>query len=210
MPSEHESPEQARRLRSRPSPGPRTQQRKQHDSGEQKVSDRMRAAMDVASRGQNMHRESHQQEAGRSDMHGLEVPVSRPELPASCSSGRHGEKQQGEQRQDPGVLVARGGRLEVLDDAVIGAERQSDVESRRSERYPAEELVTAQPQGLDGTGPRPHREHAENEAARDRAEAQGLCDLPRYGGRCHDPGRVIPAYRSCGRARPSDAYCLPG
>jgi hypothetical protein len=83
----------------------------------------MRTTMDVTIRSQYVHRQSDHQQAGRADVRGLKVPVARPKPPADCSAGRHGKKEQREQRQDPGVFVTRGGQLDMLNDPVIDAEQ---------------------------------------------------------------------------------------
>ena len=123
MPSEHESAEEARRLLSRPSLDARTQHCEQHDARQQRVGDYMRATMDVTTRSQYVHRQSDHQQAGGADMRGLKVPVARPKPPADCSAGRHGKKEQREQRQDPSVFVTGGGQLDMLNDPVIDAEQ---------------------------------------------------------------------------------------
>ena len=79
--------------------------------------------MDVATGGHDVQRQSDHQQAGRTDMCGLKAPVARPQSLAGGRSRRHGKKEQSEERQDPGVLVARSGRLEVLDDAVVGTKQ---------------------------------------------------------------------------------------
>jgi hypothetical protein len=83
----------------------------------------MRATMDVTIRSQYVHRQSDHQQASRADVCGLKVPVARPKPPADCSAGRHGKKEQREQRQDPGVFVTGGGQLDMLNDPVIDAEQ---------------------------------------------------------------------------------------
>lgn len=83
----------------------------------------MRTAIDVTSRTQYVHRQSDHQQAGRTNVCGLEVPVARPKPPANCSASRHGKKEQREQRQDSGVFVTGRGQLEMLNDVLIGAEQ---------------------------------------------------------------------------------------
>ena len=70
----------------------------------------------------------------------------------------------------------------MLDDAGIGAEQQPDVKHCGSERPPTEQLVTAQLEGPDGAAPRPHRQHAENEASGNRAQTEDLRELPGHSG----------------------------
>jgi len=123
MPSEHESAEEARRLLSRPSLDARAQHCEQHDARQQGVGDYTRATVDVTTRSQYVHRQSDHQQAGGADMRGLKVPVARPKPPADCSAGRHGKKEQREQRQDPSVFVTGGSQLDMLNDPVIDAEQ---------------------------------------------------------------------------------------
>lgn len=122
MSAEHETAEERRPL-SRVPLGASPQQREEHDAREQKVRDYACPTMDVTTRSEYVHRESDDEQAGRSDVRGLKVPVAWPQPPADSSASWHGKKEQCEQRQDTGVFVARGGQLEVLDDAVIGAEQ---------------------------------------------------------------------------------------
>ena len=122
MPAEHE-PAEKTRLRSRLSPAAPPQQCEQHDAGQQNVCDCAPPTMDVTTGGQYVHRESDDQQAGRSDVRGLKVPVAWPQLPANCRARRHGKKDQGEKRHDPGVFVTRSCQLDMLNDAVIGAEQ---------------------------------------------------------------------------------------
>ena len=68
----------------------------------------MRAAMDVTTRGQYVYRQSDHEQASRADVRGLEVPVSLPKPGAGCGAARHGEKEQREQCQGPGVFVTGG------------------------------------------------------------------------------------------------------
>jgi len=123
MTPEHEPGVEERRLRRGRSPGARTQECEQHGTRQQNVSGLLRATVDVASGGHNMQRHSDHQQAGGTDVYRLKAAVARPESRADGSPGRHGKKEQSQERQDPGVFVARGGQLEVLDDASIGAER---------------------------------------------------------------------------------------
>jgi hypothetical protein len=83
----------------------------------------MRAAMDVTTRGQYVYRQSDHEQASRADVRGLEVPVSLPKPGAGCGAARHGEKEQREQCQDPGVFVTGGGQFDVLSNPVIDAEQ---------------------------------------------------------------------------------------
>jgi len=122
MTPEHESAIEARRRRSR-SLGARTQQCEQHGAGHQNISGHLHGTMDVTTGGHDVQRQSDHQQAGRSDMCGLKAPVARPQSLAGGRSGGHGKKEQNEERQDPGVLVARGGELDVLDDLAVGAEQ---------------------------------------------------------------------------------------
>jgi hypothetical protein len=179
MPSEHESADKARRLLSRLSAGACAQQCEQCDARQQSVGDYVRTTMDVTTRCHYVHRQSDHQQAGRGDVPGLKGPVAWPKPRAHCSAGRHGKKDQREQRQYPGIFVTGSGQLDVLNDPVIHAEQQPDVENRGGERQPAEKLVTAQRERTGGARPRPNGQHAEDEATRDRAQAQGLRDLPR-------------------------------
>src|ERR1700730_7805742 len=123
MPTEHKSADEARRFLSGLPLGARTQQCEQNDARQQSVCDCMRTTMDVTTRSQDVHRESDHQQAGRADMCGLKVPVTWPKPRADCRPGRYGKKEQREQSQDPGEFVPGGGRLDMLDDPVIDAER---------------------------------------------------------------------------------------
>jgi hypothetical protein len=123
MPSERESAEEVPPVLSRLSLGARTQQGEQHDAREQYVCDRVRAAVDVTIRSQYVHRQSDHQQAGRADMGGLKVPVARPDSPADRRTGRHGKKEQREERQDPRVFITGGRQLDMLDNAMIDAEQ---------------------------------------------------------------------------------------
>jgi hypothetical protein len=116
-----------------------------------------------------MDREGHHQETGRCGMRRLKVPVAHPKPRADCGTGWHGEEEQSEECNNAGVLVARRGRLEVLNDSVIGSDRKDEVQNRGPERYPAEQLVNAEWKTTAGAGARPNREHAEDETARDGA-----------------------------------------
>ncbi len=123
MPTEYQSADEARRLLSGLPLGARTQQGEQSDARQQSVCDCMRTTVDVTTRSQDVHRESDHQQAGRADMCSLKVPVMRPKARPDCRPGRHGKKEQRQQRQDPGEFVPGGGRLDMLDDPVIDAER---------------------------------------------------------------------------------------
>lgn len=123
VPPEHEPADETPALLSRLTLGAPTQQGEQHDARQQNVGDDMRAAMDIASGGQDVHREKNDQQAGRDDMCRLEIAVARPQPRAECSTRRHAEKEQRDQSQDPGILVAWGCQLEMLHHGVIGAER---------------------------------------------------------------------------------------
>jgi hypothetical protein len=123
MPSEHESADEARWLLSRQSPDARTQQCEQHDARQQNIYDYMRATMDITTRSHYVHRESDQQQAGGADVCGLKVPMAGPQPPADCTGGRHGKKEQREQRQNPRVFVAGSCQLDVFSDPVIDAEQ---------------------------------------------------------------------------------------
>ena len=81
----------------------------------------------------------------------------------------------------------------MLNDPVIDAEQQPDVQNRGGECQPAEKLVTAHRESTGSAGPRPNRQHAEDEATGDRAETQGLRDLPRCSERRHGLVRVYTA-----------------
>ena len=177
MPSEHEAAEETRRL-SRPPPGAPTQQCEQRDARQQGVCDDVRLTMDVTTRSHYVHRESDDQQAGRGDVRSLKVPVAWPKPPADTRAGWHGKEEHSEQCQDAGDFVTRGGQLEMLNDAVISAEQQSDVENRGAECQPAQKLVTAQREGMGGAGPWPNRQHAQHEASGNRAETRGLRHLP--------------------------------
>jgi hypothetical protein len=83
----------------------------------------MRTTMHVTTGSQDVHRESDHQQAGRTDMCGLKVPVTRPKPRPNCRPGRHGKKEQREQRQDPGEFVPGCGRLDMLDDPMIDAKQ---------------------------------------------------------------------------------------
>jgi len=67
----------------------------------------------------------------------------------------------------------------VLNHLSIDAEQERDVKNRSGERQPAEKLVTVHREGTGGTGPWPDGQHAEDEAGGDRADTQGLRNLPR-------------------------------
>ena len=67
----------------------------------------------------------------------------------------------------------------MLNQPVVYAEQEPDVKNRSGECQPAEKLVTTQREGTGGTGPWPDRQHAEDEAGRDRADTQDLRNLPR-------------------------------
>lgn len=67
------------------------------------------------------------------------------------------------------------------------------MENRGAESRPAEKLVTAQWEGAGGAGSRPNREHAKDQANCDRAQPQGLRDLPRCSDRRHGLERVYTA-----------------
>ena len=123
MPSEYESAEEARRLLRRQSPDARAQQCEQHDARQQNVYDYMRTMMDVTTRSQYVHRESDQQQAGCADVCGLKVPMAGPEPPADCTGGRHGKKEQREERQNPGVFVTGSSQPDVFNDPVIDAQQ---------------------------------------------------------------------------------------
>ncbi len=83
------------------------------------------------------------------------------------------------------------------------------MENRGGEYRPAEKLVSAHLEGAGGTGPRPNRQHAENEATSRRAKAQGLRDLPRQSRRCHDLLRAIRVCHSFAPVQPSRAFSRP-
>ena len=83
----------------------------------------MRAAMNVTTRSQQVHCESHHQQAGRTDVRRLKVPVAWPKPPADRCAGRHGKKEQAEEREDSGVFVTRSGELDVLEHPPIGGEQ---------------------------------------------------------------------------------------
>ena len=138
--------------------------------------------MDVTIRSQDVYRQNDDQQAGRADVCGLEVPVSRPKAPAHGCPGRQRKKKQREQSEDPGVFIARRGRLDVLDRAVVDGEQYANVEKRGGERQPAEKLVTAQLESAGGAGARPDCQHAQDETSGNRAQAQSLRDLPRHSG----------------------------
>ena len=185
MAAEHEAAEEARPLR-RLSLGAPPQQCEQHGARQQYVGEHVPPTMDVTSRSEYVHRQSDDQQAGRSDVRGLKVPVTRPQPLADRSTCWHGKKEQREQRQDASVLVTRRGQLDVLNDTVIGAEQHSDVENRGAECRPAEKLVRAQRESTRRAGPRPNGQHAEREASGDRAETQGLRNLPRCSQQHHE------------------------
>jgi hypothetical protein len=155
----------------------------------------MRATMDVTTRSQHVHRQGDHQQTGGADVRGLKVPVARPKPSPDCSAGGDGKKKQREQREDPGVFITRGGRLDMLEDPVIDNEQQHYVENRGAEYQPAEKLVAAHCEGTGVVGPRPDRQHAEDEATGDRAETQGLRNLPPCNKRRHGLGRVYTADR---------------
>lgn len=144
---------------------------------------------------QYVHRKGDDQQTGRGDMGGLEIPVTRPEPRAGCSPGGQGQKDQCEERQKPCVFVAGRSRLHMLDDPLIDRERRGDMDNRGGEYQPAEQLVAAQPEGTGGAGAWPHREDAEDEAAGDGAQAQSLRKFPRQGGRRHLGLQTIRACR---------------
>jgi hypothetical protein len=171
MPSEHQSAGEARGLLSWLTLGTPTQQCEQRDAREQGVDDYVRTTMDVTTCGQHVHRQSNHQQAGCADVKSLKVPVARPKPPADRSASRYGKKEQRQQRQDPGVFVAGSGQLDMLSDPVIDAEQQPHVKDRSSECRPAEKLVTAERKCTGAAGPRPDRQHAEDEARGDRAKA---------------------------------------
>jgi hypothetical protein len=57
----------------------------------------------------------------------------------------------------------------VLNDPVIDAQQQTDVEKRGGECQPAQKLMTAHREGTGASDPRPNRQHAEDEATGNRA-----------------------------------------
>ena len=123
MPPKREADPVTRGLRIRMSLGARTQQCQQNDARQQRVCDGMCATMHVTTRSDYMHCQSDHQQAGCADMRGLEVPVARPKTPAHRSVGRHGEEDQREQCQDPGIFVTGGGQLDMLNDPLIYGEQ---------------------------------------------------------------------------------------
>lgn len=94
----------------------------------------MRTTVNETIRRQHVNGQSDHQQAGGPDVRGLKVPVPWPKPPAQCRTGRHGKKEQREERQDSGVFVTRRGQLDMLDHAMIGAEQYSHVENRGGER----------------------------------------------------------------------------
>lgn len=139
----------------------------------------MRAPMDVTVRCQHVHRQGDHQQTGRSDVPHLKSPMLRPEPPADCSPGWHGEEEQREQRQHPGVLVPGRGQLDVLNDPLVDGEQEPHVQGRRSQSKPAELRVSAQREARGGVASWPDRQDAQDEADGDRAQTRSLCNLPR-------------------------------
>ena len=134
--------------------------------------------MDVTTRSHYVHRESDDQQAGRGDVRSLKVPVAWPKPPADTRAGWHGKEEHSEQCQDAGDFVTRGGQLEMLNDAVISAEQQSDVENRgAAHAFPLRGHELLGWLAL-GAGPWPNRQHAQHEASGNRAETRGLRHLP--------------------------------
>ena len=83
----------------------------------------MGATTDVTARSQHVRRQGDHQQAGGADVYRLKIPVARPKPLAHCSAGRHRKKEQRQQRQHPSVFVNGGGRLDMLEDQLVGAER---------------------------------------------------------------------------------------
>ena len=123
MPSEDECANRARgRLRHR-SPGARTQQREQHDSGQQNVRHNVRATFDVTTRRDDVDRQCDHQQARSAHVCRLEGAVTRPEPRTDRSAGRHGKEEKREDPQHSRIFVAGRRQLYVLDNAVIDPQR---------------------------------------------------------------------------------------
>jgi len=114
VPSEHQA---ARRARAP------AQQGEERDPRNHDVDHRGRPAMYVAIRGNDVNRQSNDQQAGRDHMCGLEIPVAWPEPRAHRGTRRHGEKEQREERQHAGVFVEGSRWLHVLDDPAVDADQ---------------------------------------------------------------------------------------
>jgi len=122
MPAERETAERTR-ARSRLSLGAPSQQCQQRDARHQNICNYVHPTLDVTTGSHYVHRQGDDQQAGRTNVRGLKVPVAWPQPPADCGARGQGEKEQSEQRQNPGVFVTRGGQLDMLNNAVIGAEQ---------------------------------------------------------------------------------------
>ena len=112
-------------------------------------------------------------------MHRLEAAVTRPQAAAHAADGAQRDDQEQAGRSNPGELVQRRCRLQVLDDGSVGRHEAADMHDNRAQRAPAQERVQAQRQESRRRGvARPHRHAAQRDAGKAAGEAGQLREFP--------------------------------
>ena len=101
-------------------------------------------ACGVPARRDYMHCEQCQQEAAEYDVRRLEVAVTAPEASAHIRQRGHDECQKHDEACNPRQLIQRRGEFQILDDRVVGYQRQEDMERSRAQGDPAQHFVAAE------------------------------------------------------------------